>query len=255
MTATVSYEAAQAASALEQWEAFIANKNRWRLTVQGPDGPIVYPAGTDFDFSSPFGSFKSAVVTNPDGTPNHDKGIAYEAPATNVVAWGLDDDASVCIGIIHQPRPHADDPTKSQTEHQGEQNLAMIFGQIPMGYLDKLAGGRFQTPEEGATAEVSQETGASTILKIERPLCPWQNPNPTFVGSWTDLLFVQVDLKKIEELKFDHNEPIYKAEYIRVPELLRRIAAGRHEGVYYRMGISNAVLMTFFATHPEFFAA
>lgn len=221
------------------------HKAGWVLKVNGEE----MPPDTEWEINSRFGDIKTAVVMKPDGTPGFDKPVVYEAPATNVVAWGRGKDG-VRVGVIRQPRPHADDPRNQwQNDH-----APIVIGQLPMGYLDTLAGGKFETPEEGAVREVGEETGATAVISIERPNCPWHNPNPTFVASWTDLLFVEVDLDKVEALKADHNEPIYSAEYISVPELLRRIRQGQDEkGAYYRMATANSLWFIFFACYPEFF--
>lgn len=214
----------------------------WKLFVNGEE----MPAKTEWEVKSRFGSIKTAVVINPDGSM-FDKPIVYEAPSTNVVAWGVAKDGKARVGVIRQPRPHADD-TKDQWKNG---HNPIVIGQLPMGYLEKIAG-EIETPEAGAAREVGEEMGATAVLNVERPKCPWHNPNQTFMGSWTDLVFVQVDLEKIEALKADHNEPIYSAEYVTVPELLRRIREGRDEqGAYYRMGTANSLWFIFFATHPE----
>lgn len=248
MAATKSYKEALSSLSEEARAKFLENSNRWQVFVEGRPIPI----GTDVEIKSRFGSIKSAVVMNADGTPGFDKPIIYEAPATNAVAWGIGKDGMVRIGIVRQPRPHADNPENQwQDGHE-----PIVIGQLPMGYLDKLAGGKFEIPEAGAAREVGEETGATAVVAIERPKCPWHNPNPTFVSSWTDLLFVQVDLEKVEALKADRNEPIYSAEYVPVPELLRRIREGKdEEGAYYRMGTANSLWLIFFATHPELWQA
>jgi len=225
---------------------------RWRLLVNGEPTP----PETEWEVTSPFGSVKTAVVLHPDGTPNFDRAIVYEAPATNVVAWGWKRRwfrrPEACIAVIRQPRPHADDPL-----HQGKDgHLPVVFGQLPMGFREKLLGGTFESPEDGAVREVGEETGATAIIRVEKPGCPWHNPNPTFVGSWTDILFVEVDLDKVEALKSTRDEPIYSAEYIPVRELLRCLKDGRDgKGAVYRMCTANSLWLIFFATHPELWQA
>ena len=223
------------------------HKAGWILTVNG----VEMSPDTEWEANSRFGSIKTAVVMKDDGTPSFDKPIVYEAPATNVVAWGRDKSGKVRVAVIRQPRPHADDP-----KQQGKDgHSAVVMGQLPMGYLDKVLG-KFETPEEGGSREVGEETGAKVVLKVDRPRCPWHNPNPTFVGSWTDLVFVEVDLERIEALKADHSEPIYSAEYVSVPELLRRIREGEDEaGALYRMCTANSLWLIFFATYPELWQA
>ena len=248
MSSTLSYTHALAGQPPAVKDKFLADSNRWQTYINGKPVPI----GTDIEIRGRFGSIKTAVVMNKDGTPCFDKPIVYEADATNVVAWGRDKNGTVRVGVIRQPRPHADDPERKWQDGHSP----VVVGQLPMGYLDQLLGGGFETPEAGAAREVGEETGATAVVNIERPKCPWHNPNPTFVGSWTDLVFVEVDLEKVEALKADHNEPIYSAEYVTVPELLRRIREGKDEqGAVYRMGTANSLWFIFFATHPEFFQA
>jgi|TARA_B100002003_G_scaffold22790_1_gene18800 ADP-ribose pyrophosphatase YjhB (NUDIX family) len=118
-----------------------------------------------------------------------------------------------------------------------------------MGFMDALLG------EDGATAalrEAREETGATTIINITQPKYPWHNPNPTFVGTWSELYFVEVDLERIEKLKTAREEPIYGAEYVPIPELIRRVAEGKNtQGEVYRMCTANSLWFIFFCTHPE----
>ena len=58
----------------------------WKLKVRHLDGRIEeMPPGTDWEAVSRFGSYRSAVITNPDGSPSFDRPRADEAPAVNVV--------------------------------------------------------------------------------------------------------------------------------------------------------------------------
>ena len=235
-------------TATKRLSAFPSHTPGWKLKVNGE----LMPPNTEWEVGSRHGSIKTAVVVNPDGSANFDRPIVYEAPATNVVAWGWKkrlfwkDEAHVAV--IRQPRPHADDPTNPS--HDG--HAPIVMGQLPMGFREKLLGGKFESAEKGAIREVGEETGATAVLRVDKPRCPWHNPNPTFVGSWTDLLFVEVDLAKVERLKADRSEPIYTAEYIPIRELLRRIREGKDDhGAYYRMCTANSLWLIFFATYPE----
>lgn len=224
------------------------HKAGWQLVVNGEE----MPPETEWEVRSRHGGIKTAVVMHPDGTPNFDRPIVYEAPATNVVAWGWRRrwlrKPEACVAVIRQPRPHADDPENQWTDG----HTPIVFGQLPMGFREKLLGGKFETAADGAVREVGEETGATAVIRVVTPKCPWHNPNPTFVGSWTDILFVEVDLDKVEKLKADRNEPIYSAEYVPVRELLRRIREGKDdEGAVYRMCTANSLWFIFFATFPE----
>jgi len=92
------------------------------------------------------------------------------------------------------------------------------------------------------------------VLGVESPNCPWHNPNPTFVATWSDLVFVEVDFKAITALKHDRHEPIFSAEYISATELRSRVAKGRDDqNALYRMCTANSAWFIFFCTHPELF--
>ncbi|MBU2214277.1 hypothetical protein KJ996_06630, partial [Patescibacteria group bacterium] len=238
---------------------FFGNKNRWRLYTRPPHDPAPdgHAADVGWECISPFGSVRSVVVVDDDGQPVFDRPEYREAPNVNVVAYGIENDGTVKMAVITQPRPHADDPRLEP----GEPCDPVVFGQIVMGFnTRKLFGDdvvdQFETPEEAACRETGEESGAQVILGIERPSCPWHNPNPTFVATWSDLLFVQVDLKALDAIKSERGEPIYQAEFIDVPTLLKRIVAGiGPNGEYYRMCTANSAWFVFFCYHPELFMA
>lgn len=217
----------------------------WKLLVNGT--PM--PSDTEWEVVSTYGAVQTAVVMDKNDAPVFDRPAYVEAPNVNIVAWGRDEAGTVRIGIIRQPRPHADDPEQPDEDY----HTPVVFGQIPMGFLEKILG---ETAEDAAKREAGEETGASVVISVTKPEYPWHNPNPTFVRTWSDLAFVEVDLKKIRKHESTRNEPIYSAEYITVPELLRRIRYGKDDaGAVYRMCTANSILMIFFATYPEFFAA
>ncbi|MDO8566240.1 MAG: NUDIX domain-containing protein [Candidatus Moranbacteria bacterium] len=217
----------------------------WRLTVDGMS------VEGEWKIISPFGSVETAVVLHADGSPNFDRPAYREAPHVNCVVWGRDKDGVAKFAVIRQPRPHADDPEQSGNDHQ-----SVVFGQTPMGFLEKIIGKdlipRLEDVEHAAEREALEEAGARVVLNVERPPYPWHNPNPTFVATWADIVFIEVDLAKIAELKPDRSEPIFSAEYVTVGELRHRIAAGKDEaGAVYRGCTSNSVWLIFFALHPE----
>ncbi len=217
----------------------------WVLLTDG----VPHSKHTEWEARSPFGSVMTAVVLDKDGKPVFDRPIYREAPNVNIVAFGREKDGTVRVAVIRQPRPHADDPEQPGVDG----HAPVVFGQVPMGFLEKLIG---ETPEDAARRETGEETGATTVKAVSQPNYPHHNPNPTFVATWSDLYFVEVDLERIEALRSTRNEPIYSAEYITVPELLRRVREGKDEqGGVYRMCTSNSIWLIFFATYPEFFLA
>lgn len=251
MSATRSYGAVRHHPRFEQWLGNTAK--RWKLVVDGKD----VPPGTDWEVIGPVGSVGSRVLVDEEGAPTFDRPEYTETPNVNVVAWGRDHEGRCRMAVIRQPRPHADLPGPENCDRDG--HPPVVFGQIVMGFLDRIVGadmvGRFEEVVRGATREASEEAGTSIILGVELPSCPWHNPNPTFVATWSDLVFLEIDLATLHELKTSRSEPIYSAEFILVPELLRRIREGQDEaGAYYRSCTANAAWMTFFATHPELFS-
>ncbi len=199
----------------------------------------------DWEVQSRHGSVETAVVLDANGVPVFDRPLYREAPNVNLVVYGKTPEGEVRIAIIRQPRPHADDP--EQPEVNGHDPV--VFGQVPMGFAKKILG---ESIEETATREASEESGAGIVKNITRPRYPWHNPNPTFVATWSDILFVEVDLAKIEQIKSTRNEPIYSAEFISPDELIKRVAEGKDNvGAVYRMCTANSVLFIFFCTFPE----
>jgi hypothetical protein len=224
---------------------FEGRQQNWILRIRKPDGKIEEYEGADWEVVSPFGSVRSAVVTDEAGKPVFDRPRYEEAPNVNIVAWGRDKNtAQIRVALISQPRPHADDPTNS------ENTETLIFAQIPMGFKKRILGEdqleAYETSKQAGVRETAEETGASVIKDISQPEFPYHNPNPTFVGTWSDLVFVEVDLERIEALKQDRNEPIFKAEYIPLKQIWKELRAGKTDRGITRMCTSNSALLIFF---------
>jgi len=236
----------------EEAEKFFSAPQRWNLSVEG----VPQPLGCDWEVRSPFGSAGPRIVMGPDGKPVFDRVGIREAPNVNVVVYGIDENGKARFAVIRQPRPHSDLPEPENRGKDGHQPV--VFGQIVMGFLEKLIGkdliAKYESVQQGAVREASEEGGVSVVLDIEYPKCPWHNPNPTFVETWSDVPFVKVDLSAIQKLKADRNEPIFSAEYVTFSELRRRVAEGKDEtGALYRMCTANSAWFIFFCCHPEFF--
>lgn len=225
----------------------------WLLRVTPPDGKTQeFPPGTEWEATSRFGKVEDVVVADDKNNPLFNRPRYHEAPNTNMVAWGYDPKTGeIKIAILSEERPHALHPTNTDS------NSSLKFGQVPMGFKDKIIGKdlleEYESAIQGAIRELGEETGAKTIISVSRPAYPFHNPNPTFVATWSELVFIRVNLEKIEEKKLGKNEMIYKAEYIPVKELLERIRIGQtDDGSIYRACTSLSVMMIFFATYPEF---
>lgn len=224
------------------------HKAGWRLTVNGQE----MPANTEWKATSRFGSVETAVVLDGEGNPVFDRPAYSEAANVNIIAFGRDASGAVRVAIIRQPRPHADDPEQPGVDG----HRPIVFGQVPMGFMEKLTGEHFETSAAAACRETGEETGASVVLRCVQPAYPWHNPNPTFVKTWSELWFVEIDLQRVEALRSTRSEPIYTAEYVTVPELLRRVREGKdHQGAVYRMCTANSLWFIFFATFPDLWTA
>lgn len=226
----------------------------WTLRVwaNGPSKPPLEFVGIDWEAISRFGKVENVVVIDPNGRPLFDRPAYHEAPNINAVAWGRDNrTGEIKIALITEERPHANHPEIP------ESTIPLKFSQVPMGFLEKLIGKdgiqRLEAKRFAAVREVQEETGASAIRGISRPPCPWHNPSPSFVATWSELFFVEVDLKQIEKMRTERTELIYRAEYITVRELLARIREGQdEEGAILRGCTSLSILMIFFSCYPEF---
>jgi hypothetical protein len=213
----------------------------WKLFVDGHQIDLPWEVR-----SGNFGSVETAVVLDSNGLPVFDRPLYREASNVNLIVYGMDESGNVKIAIIRQPRPHADDP--EQPGVNGHDPI--VFGQIPMGFAEKILG---ESIEDAATRETVEETGAKVVKSVTKPNWPWHNPNPTFVATWSDLRFVEVDLAQVERLRSTRNEPIYSAEFISPNELIKRIAEGKDDqGALYRMCTANSALFIFFSTFPHF---
>lgn len=223
----------------------------WLLTVVERGGKkTIFPAGTDSEIGCRFGSCGVGVVPNAEGEPDHEKMWVKEAPNTNCIAWGIDDDGKIRIALICQARPHSDDPLNRETDG----HKPMQFVSVPMGF-NNIAGDIFEKSEDGAIREVAEETGSTAVIEVARPKHPYHNPNPTLFTSWSDLFFIKVDLKIIEEHRKDKKELIYSSEYVTLSELFDIIYDGSYNDAYSRMCTTNSLLLIFFAwlrkEHPE----
>ncbi|MFA6391894.1 MAG: hypothetical protein WCW66_04050 [Patescibacteria group bacterium] len=232
---------------------FVGNKNRWRLYIGNP--PVLIE-DLDWECISPFGSVRNVVVVDENGLPIFDRPEYREAPNVNVVVWGRDPDGTVKLAVITQPRPHADHPWLKP----GTPCDPVVFCQIVMGFTRKLFGEdifeQYESAKDAAKRETAEESGAKVIRNIEAPSAPWHNPNPTFVATWSNLLFIEVDLEALEAIKSTRNEPIYNAEFVDVPTLRKRVADGvGSNGEFYRMCTANSAWFIFECCHPELFKA
>lgn len=226
----------------------------WTLEVHTKDGVKNF-VGEDWRAYSRFGEVGNVVSCDKAGKPAFDRPFYQEARSINAIAYGRDPKTGeLKIAVVKEERPHADDPENPDSK------TSVKFAQVPMGFMDKLFGKdalrQWENAEQTSVREIAEETGAGVIKKVSRPSRPWHNASPTFVKSWVDLVFVEVDLGMIENLKLQRGELIYKAEFIPVRTLIKRIRQGKDEDdAFYRGATSNSLWMIFFACYPEFFVS
>lgn len=218
----------------------------WILRVKYLDGTVKeMPLGVNWEaISRRFGRVVSAVVTDEKGMPSYDRPKVEEAPNVNIVAYGKDKKTGeLRIVMISQARPHADDVFDPNNPDE------MVFEQIPMGFLEKVIGKdmkeKFESVQAGAIRETDEETGAGVIKSISRPEFPAHYPNPTFIGTASDLVFVEVDLDQINKMKLDRKELIFNADYIPLKTLIQDIKNGKTDRGYARMATSNSAILIF----------
>jgi len=224
------------AAALEQDPEFFTKRgeNAWQIDAKNRR------------IHSRFGFAEVRVQTKPDGTPDFDRAVYGEAPNINAVVYGVRDD-TYYVAVVIQARPFSDLPDGTPAD------LPIKFGQpCVMGFLNKIVGQQlaaaFESADEAAIREALEEAGATGILSVEA--MGFHNPNPTFCATWSTLLDIQVDLTTVTS-RVDAAELIYKAEYLPVREVFRRIAIGEFDGVSYRAATPNSAFMTWLARHPE----
>lgn len=242
MSAIIGYAQAQAKASAADWEAFIADPNRWRLTVNGED----FPPGTDFTFSSKFGSVSSAVVMQ-SGKPAFDRPEYTEAAFVQAIVWGRKGD-HVYIGMVEQYRPHADQPGSPGVDgHE-----PVLFMHCPMGFAEKAITGKFESAAEAAQRESGEEIGVRKVLNVYT--VPFgHNPSPSFTPTWGGVVLVEVDLDAIRQPEQPLNEPIAGTYFVEVGELLQTLAHGKSpRGAYSGVSTSLSALMLFFATYPQY---
>lgn len=243
MSATVSYAKARELLSADEWTSFIQNPNRWRIEVDGQQ----LPPGTDFAIRSKFGAVMSAVVLQPNGA-SFDRPLYVEAPFGQHVLWYKADNGRIYFGLVEQPRPHADDP-----EHPGaDGHVPIRCLNVVMGFDEKTATGKFETPEEAARRETGQEAGTASAIIGSTEFLGVHNPSPSFTKQWGNVTSTQVDLKRLEKPIPDPDEPINGVYFIEAGELLKMIAGGTSEaGAYLNTCTSLSALLVHFAHHPD----
>ena len=200
--------------------------------------------------SSRFGVAEVRVQTKPDGTPDFDRVVYGEAPNINAVVYGFGPNRVCKVAVVNQARPFADLPTGEPAE------VPIVFGQpCVMGFRHNLGGlnlsKAFEAAYQSAAREAAEEAGVKGVLHIAQ--LGYHNPNPTFVSTWSELFEIEVNLDTLTG-ETDRAELIYKAEYLPLKEVLRRIAQGEHNGVNYRSATANNALFVWLSGRPELFA-
>lgn len=188
--------------------------------------------GADWECSSPkYGSVKYAVVADKNGKPLFDRPRYFEAPHVITVVWGADEDGVERIGLVLEARPHAG------VDADGND---LKFWGVPRGFRNDG-----EDPLTAAKREAGEESGANVVLEAHD--AGMLNPNPSFVGSSGPVVFLKVDLNRLDAIRPDRNEKIYKVRFFDVNEVLEMIIAGEYQGGQLSDGVSLAALMKFMA--------
>ncbi len=246
MSATLSYAKALEGQTAEVVKAFLENPNRWKAVIDGKE----FPVGTDFMITSRFGSVRSAVTMNADGTPAFDRPEYVEAPFVQVVTWGRGRDGKYYYGVVDQDRPPADQPGNPGVHGHKPVRCRHVI----MGFNEKAATGKFETPEDAAAREAHEEGGATKSAVRAVVTYPFgHNPSPSFTPTWGDVVAVEVDLEKLEKPIPDPSEPINGVYFIEGSKLLEMIRHGQADGAYTGVCTSLSALMIHWAHHPEQF--
>ena len=204
----------------------------WTLAIRRLDGSVEEFVGVDWVFKSKWGRLRPVIQTDPRGKPTYDTFRIDEAAGVIAVVWGLDEIGKVRVGVISQERQVADNPF-------GNDQAAPVFEQTPMGLAEKI-GDRLETPKETAIREAREESGITVVKSVSRPKFPKQNAGAAYFGSWDELVFVRVDLKAINQVKFVSDEIIYKVEFIKLQQLFRDIRNGISDRGIARDAVSNS---------------
>ncbi len=219
----------------EQRAVFIARSDRLEVNGSG--------------LKSPYHEISPGVILDKKGAPMYDRPVIRERPSVMVVVWGVDKDGELRLGMIHQQRPPADDPTREGNGHE-----PVVFGQVVMGYFEIG-----DTLKEAALRERLEEAGKVKVLEVTELPFPHINLEPNTWATWHSVAFVRVDLSTVDEQYSEATEFIKSVTYLTASELFDHVVRGRDDtGAYYRgTGTTLGPLMIFFAwlwqTHPDLF--
>lgn len=206
---------------------------------------------------SQYGGFMLRVYLNKDGTPNHVKGIYFEAPNGNNVVWDKDDSGVIFIGCTIEERGFADAPGSTIQNVIPADPPIKFFQPCVMGFADKVfgkeLGGQLKSlleiHEEDSIRESREEMGITEIRSIEPMGVVW--PNATNTATVTVLYDIWVDMTKVIENPNGREWSIKNCIWLPVREVIARIAAGSHEELNCRMGQANTTFFTWLCRHPE----
>lgn len=214
----------------------------WALNGQSMLDPV----------TSRFGGFEVRVMLNPDGSPNHDKGVYIEAKNQNTVAFGRRS-GQLLIGCTEEERAFADMP------EGGPADPPMRFLQpVVMGFFEKVLGSdaktfkeRLESGDEASIREALEEMGVvEDGIKSLAPLgVMW--PNATNTATVTHLFEMEVDIDRVIEDPKGREWTIKNCQWLPVREVMQRIGNGFHEGVNCRMGQANSAFFVWLCRHPE----
>lgn len=149
------------------------------------------------------------------------------------VVWG-EKNGEIYIGLVLEARPHAIDSAVFPKD-------AKFWG-VPRGFRKPT-----ETPELAARREAGEESGATVVLESKEAGSIY--PNPTFCATSGPLIFLKVDLDRLEKIRPERGEKIYKAKFFRT-NVVKAMICQRRIGVEDALmedGVSLAALAKFFA--------
>ena len=183
--------------------------------VDWPDGKAPGWKHTDTGMNGGrFGRIEHAVVCTPNGAPIFDRPIVHEGPHVISPIWGFDEKGEILFGLVKEAR---------DTAAPADGTTSLAFWGPPRGFRDHN-----ETPEQAARREAGEEAGARVALSA----CYVGDhiTNETCTGSWSPVVMLQVDLRRLFELQPDRGEKIYKASFFSLDEVAEMIRAGEHDG-------------------------
>ena len=186
-----------------------------------------------------FGQVVHIAVCKPDGTFLFDKPVIEEGSHVITLTYGfLYDDRSGVTPVLALVKEQRD------TAAELDGTDAPVFWGPPRGYAEQTDDGLMAA----AMREAGEETGANVLVGEPWIVTRDTVPNETIVRSRSPWVAIPVDVRRLGEIRADHGEKIFKAEFFSVEEIEIMIAAGSYDGASTESWCLMAAL-TLFRVH------